>query len=277
MRGGIISYVWKMETPDDYKESNRIAWNQRVEPHLQSELYDLEGFKSGATSLNQIELDLLGNVSGKSILHLQCHFGQDSLSLARMGAKVVGVDLSDKAIETAKNLNTELRLDAEFVCCDVYDSPNHINQQFDIVFTTYGTIGWLPDMDKWAGVVSHFLKPGGKLVFVEFHPAVWMFDDDFTHVAYNYFNADTIVETTEGTYADRNATIKTETVSWNHDLGEVLTALLGKGLKIESFKEYDYSPYNVFRDMEQIGERQYRLKKMGNKLPMVYSVVGVRG
>ena len=262
-----------METLENYKESNRIAWNQRVEPHLQSELYDVEEFKQGKTSLNKIELDLLGDIKGKSVLHLQCHFGQDSLSLARMGAKVIGVDLSDAAIETARKLNTELGLDAEFVCCDVYDSPNHINQQFDMVFTTYGTIGWLPDMDKWAEVIAHFLKPGGKLVFVEFHPAGWMFDDDLTHVAYNYFNADTIVETTEGTYADRNAPIKTETVSWNHDLGEVLTALLSKGLKIESFKEYDYSPYNVFRDMEQVGDRMYRLKKMGNRLPMVYSVV----
>lgn len=261
-----------METPENYKESNRDSWNQRVEPHLKSDLYDLEGFKKGNTSLNTIELELLGDVTGKSILHLQCHFGQDSLSLARMGANVVGVDLSDKAIDTAQQLNSELGLNAEFVCCDVYDSPNHINQQFDIVFTTYGTIGWLPDMDKWAGVIAHFLKPGGKLVFVEFHPVVWMFDDDFNAVAYNYFNADTIVETSEGTYADRSAPIKTETVSWNHNLAEVMTALINKGLRIELFKEYDYSPYNVFRDTEQVGERQYRLKKMGNKLPMVYAI-----
>jgi 2-polyprenyl-3-methyl-5-hydroxy-6-metoxy-1,4-benzoquinol methylase len=261
-----------MEMPKNYKESNRDGWNQRVEPHLKSDLYDLEGFKKGKTSLNTIELELLGDVAGKSILHLQCHFGQDSLSLARMGANVVGVDLSDKAIDTARQLNTELGLNAEFVCCDVYDSPNHINQKFDIVFTTYGTIGWLPDMDKWAGVIAHFLKPCGRLVFVEFHPVVWMFDDDFNTVAYNYFNADTIVETSEGTYADRSAPIKTETVSWNHNLAEVMTALINKGLRIELFKEYDYSPYNVFRDTEQVGERQYRLKKMGNKLPMVYAI-----
>ena len=262
-----------MEIPENYLNTNRQAWNQRVEPHLQSELYDMDNFVAGATSLNSIELDLLGDVKDLNILHLQCHFGQDSLSLARMGAKVTGVDLSDTAIEKARTLNTQLGLNAEFICCDVYDAPNHINQQFDIVFTSYGTIGWLPDMDKWAGVISHFLKPGGRLVFVEFHPVVWMFDDNFERVSYNYFNTETIVETTDGTYADRNAPIKTETVGWNHDLGEVIGALISKGLIVESFKEYDYSPYNVFRDMEQVGEKQYRLKKIGNKLPMVYSIV----
>lgn len=262
-----------MEIPENYLNTNRQAWNQRVEPHLQSALYDMDNFVAGATSLNSIELDLLGDVKGLNILHLQCHFGQDSLSLARMGAKVTGVDLSDKAIEKARQLNTQLGLDATFICCDVYDAPNHINQKFDIVFTSYGTIGWLPDMDKWAAIVTHFLKPGGRFVFVEFHPVVWMFDDNFERVAYNYFNAETIVETTDGTYADRTAPITTQTTSWNHNMAEVLTALINQGIAINKLQEFDYSPYNVLGDMEQTGPRQYRIKKMGNKLPLVYALV----
>jgi 2-polyprenyl-3-methyl-5-hydroxy-6-metoxy-1,4-benzoquinol methylase len=239
-------------------------------------LYDMDNFVAGATSLNSIELNLLGDVKGLNILHLQCHFGQDTLSLARMGAKVTGVDLSDTAIEKARTLNTQLGLDAEFICCDVYALPQHLNQQFDIVFTSYGTIGWLPDMDKWAGIVAHFLKPGGRFVFVEFHPVVWMFDDNFERVAYNYFNTETIVETTEGTYANRAAPITTQTTSWNHNMAEVLTALINQGIAITTVQEFDYSPYNVLGDMEQTSPRQYRNKKMGNKLPLVYALEGVK-
>jgi 2-polyprenyl-3-methyl-5-hydroxy-6-metoxy-1,4-benzoquinol methylase len=237
----------------------------------------MAGFMQGNTSLNAIELRLLGDVAGKSILHLQCHFGQDSLSLARMGANVTGVDFSDKAIAQAQQLNAELGLDATFVCCDVYDAPNHINQQFDVVFTSYGTIGWLPDMDRWAAVVARFLKPGGRFVFVEFHPVVWMFDDNFETVAYNYFKDEAIVETNDGTYADKDAAIRTQTISWNHGMGEVLTALLNSGLRFTQVQEYDYSPYNCFAGMEQVEEKKFRIKKMGNKLPLVYAVVAEKG
>ncbi len=122
-----------------------------------------------------------------------------------MGAKVTGIDLSDKAIATARELNTELNLDAEFIVSDVFDLPNNLEGEFDIVFTSYGTIGWLPDMNKWGSVINHFLKPEGKFVFVEFHPNVWMYDDDFTHVKYNYFKDDAIVEEEQGTYADKDS------------------------------------------------------------------------
>ena len=157
-----------------------------------------------------------------------------------MGAKTVGVDLSDKAIETAKALAKKTDTTAEFICSDVYDLPNHLNQQFDMVYTSYGTIGWLPDLDKWAKIITQFLKPGGQLVFVEFHPVVWMFDYDFKTIAYNYFNVEPIIETEEGTYADKEANIKQESVGWNHDLSEVLNSLIQNGLTINCFNEYNY-------------------------------------
>ena len=144
---------------------------------------------------------------------MQCHFGQDSLSLARMGAKVTGVDLSDKAIEKAIEFNQLLHLDAKFICCDIYDLPTYLNEKFDIVFTSYGTIGWLPDLSKWANIVSKYLKPNGKFIMAEFHPVVWMFDNDFKTVFYNYFNVTSIIEDESGTYADRCSEIVAKTVT----------------------------------------------------------------
>lgn len=261
---------------ENYIEINRKLWDERTKHHVKSEFYDMAGFMQGKSSLNDIELNLLGDIKGKTILHLQCHFGQDSLSLSRMGAKVTGIDLSGAAIDKAKELNNELGLDAEFVVSDLYELPKNLSGQFDMVFTTYGTIGWLPDLKKWAGVVAHFLKPGGKLVFVEFHPAVWMFDNDFIYVQYPYFNKETIVENEEGTYADSGAPMQLESVGWNHDLGEVLQNLLDAGLQLRHFGEYDYSPYPFVKKAVTIGERKYHIEGMEGKLPLVYSVVAVK-
>jgi 2-polyprenyl-3-methyl-5-hydroxy-6-metoxy-1,4-benzoquinol methylase len=260
----------------NYQSTNRDAWNKRVAAHLTSDFYDLDGWKAGRTSLNDIELELLGDVAGKSILHLQCHFGQDSLSLARMGADVVGVDLSDAAIAAARELNEELGLTAEFVESDVLELIGKLDRRFDIVFTSYGTIGWLPDLDKWAATIAHHLKPGGKLVFVEFHPVVWMFDAEFERIEYSYFKAEPIVETTTGTYADRDAGFEKTEMSWNHGLAEVFHALENNGLILKRFDEFDYSPYNCFAGMKQLADRHYIIEKLGNLLPLVYSLVAQR-
>lgn len=262
-----------MKKENNYIEINRQSWNNRVEAHLKSKFYDVESFLKGKTSLNSIELDLLCDVKGKSILHLQCHFGQDTISLSRLGADVTGVDLSDKAIESAKKLTTETNSKTNFICCDIYDLPNHLDKQFDIIFTSYGTIGWLPDLDKWAKIISQFLKPNGQFVFVEFHPVVWMFDDNFEKVGYNYFKSEAIVETESGTYADKSADIVLETVSWNHSLSEVLGCLLKNELEVNSFEEYDYSPYNCFNKTIEFEQGKYRIAHLEDKIPMVYSIV----
>lgn len=261
---------------ENYLSINKESWNKRVEPHVKSDFYDMENFLKGKNSLNFIELNLLGEISRKSILHLQCHFGQDSISLSRMGAKVTGIDLSDKAIETAQNIAQQLGTDTRFICSDVYDLPNVLDEKFDIVFTSYGTIGWLPDLDKWADVISHFLKPNGKLIFVEFHPVIWMYDNDFTKVAYNYFKDEPIEETQEGTYAEKDADIQIEYVSWNHSLSEVFSALLNKGLQIKSFQEFDYSPYNCFNKTIEFEKGKFRIEPFGNKIPMVYALEAIK-
>ena len=256
----------------DYLEINRKSWNAKVDAHLQSDFYFVEEFLNGRTSLNSIELELLGNIEGKSILHLQCHFGQDSISLSRMGANVTAVDLSDKAIEGGKNLAEKCNQKVEFICSDIYDLPNVLDKKFDIVFTSYGTIGWLPDLEKWAKVVSKYIKPGGEFIMAEFHPVVWMYDDDFENVSYNYFNEKPIAETYEGTYADFSADIVQDYVMWNHSLSEVFQNLINENLEIQIFKELDWSPYPCFKHIEEFEKGKWRTIKFGNKIPMVYAL-----
>ena len=265
-----------MNLEQNYIEINRQSWNNRTDTHLKSEFYDLDGFLKGKTSLNEIELKLLGDIKGKTILHLQCHFGQDTISLSRLGANVTGVDLSDKAIESAKQIAKDTHSNAKFICCDIYDLPNHLDEKFDIVFTSYGTIGWLPDLDKWAKIISKFLKPNGQFVFVEFHPVVWMFDDNFDKIGYRYFNSGAIIETENGTYADKKAEITQSYVMWNHGLSEVLNNLISNGLEINSLDEFDYSPYNCFNKTIEFEPKKFRIEHLNNKIPMVYSIIATR-
>lgn len=265
-----------MNEPNDYLRVNRQTWNEKTATHIASDFYDQQNFLKGKSSLNQIELNLLGDVKGKSILHLQCHFGQDSISLSRMGAQVTGIDFSDAAIDEAIKIATQLRTDTHFVCSDIYSLPEKLSGNFDIVFTSYGTIGWLPDIDKWAKVVAHFLKPGGSFIMAEFHPVVWMFDNDFNEVQYRYFKDEPILETESGTYAEKEAPIRTQTITWNHALSEVWTALTNQGIAISHFREFDYSPYNIFPEMEEFEPGKFRMKKFCNKLPLVYALKGKR-
>ena len=257
----------------NYVEINKHSWNNRTDTHLNSEFYNLEGFLKGETSLNPLDLEIIGDIRGKAILHLQCHFGQDTMSLSRLGAEVTGVDLSDKAISNAKRIAKETNSDAKFICCDVYDLEQHLDEKFDIVFTSYGTITWLPDLEKWGKLISKFLKPDGKFIFIEFHPVVWMFDDNFEKIGYNYFNVSPIIESESGTYADKSADISQSYVTWNHSMSEVISSLLDNQMQITDFREYDYSPYNVFSNMIEFEPKKFRIKHLDNKIPMVYSIV----
>jgi ubiquinone/menaquinone biosynthesis C-methylase UbiE len=233
----------------------------------------VEEFIKGKSSLNSIELELLGEVSSKKILHLQCHFGQDTMSLSRMGAECVGVDFSDKALEAANELRDKLELKTRFICSDIYDlDKSKIDEEFDIVFTSYGTIGWLPDLNKWAEVVRTFLKPGGQFIIAEFHPTIWMFNDAFTEVTYSYFNKEKIEEVEEGSYTDKSEHLRTKFITWNHGLSEVYNALKNNGLRLEEFHEFDYSPYNCLDDMIEPQKGKFMINGKKGKFPMVYSM-----
>lgn len=257
---------------NQYIEANKRLWNKRVGIHVSSGFYDVASFKNGKTSLNDIELKGLENVKGQSLLHLQCHFGMDTLSWAREGAVVTGIDFSEEAIKEAENLSEEIEVAADFICSDVYDLPARLNKQFDIVFTSYGTIGWLPDLDKWAAVISHFLKPGGTFFIADFHPVLWMMDDDFRELKYSYFNEEVIETTSQGTYGDRDADISLTEYGWNHSFEEIINNLLKHHLQITGFQEYPFSPYNCFNNTIKGSDGMYYIKGLENKLPMVYSI-----
>ncbi|HEY4652832.1 MAG TPA: class I SAM-dependent methyltransferase [Pontibacter sp.] len=257
----------------EYIQKNKALWDARTGVHVNSAFYAIDTFKAGRNSLNEIELALLGDVRGKKLLHLQCHFGQDTLSLARMGAVVTGVDLSDAAITKARELATELNLDARFICCNVLELDKHLTEEFDIVFCSYGVIGWRPDLNAFATIVSRFLKPGGMFLLVEFHPFIWMYDNQQEKICYSYFNTGTIIETEEGTYAEKDAPLSHDSYTWNHPLSDVISSLLRQDLTLTDFREYDYSPYNIFRNMEQHGNR---FKLQEGKLPLVFSVMATR-
>jgi SAM-dependent methyltransferase len=262
---------------DKYFEANRDLWNQRTTVHKDSSFYDVAGFKTGQSVLTPIELNELGDVKDQSMLHLQCHFGMDSLDWARRGAKVTGMDLSDEAIREAEKLNQEMGLDAKFVCCNLYDLEKHLDDQFDIVFTSYGVIGWLPDLNEWARIIAKFLKPGGLFYMAEFHPVVWMFDEEFTHVKYFYDNRELIETDSSGTYTDRNAAISGKEYSWNHSISEVLNALISQGLAIKMFNEHMYSPFPCFQNIVEIEPGKWSPIGMEGRVPMVYSVLARKG
>ncbi len=265
-----------METNKQYFETNKTTWNNKVKVHAKSDMYNLEAFKNGKTSLMPYELKVLGDVKGKTLLHLQCHFGQDTLSWSRMGAKCVGVDLSDEGIKLAESLNEELKLDAKFVCCNVLDTSEFVKDTFDIVFTSYGVISWLPDLKPWGKMIAERLKKGGTFYLVEFHPIVWMFDylEGKQVMKYGYMQDDVIYEEYEGTYANQDSKMLSKEYGWNHGLGEVISVLTEAGLHIEYLKEYDESPYNVLPDLIETENGMFVTK---DKLyPLIFEIKAIK-
>ena len=265
-----------------YFAANQKLWDTWTPAHLESDMYDMKAFLDGKTSLKEIELNALGDVTGQSILHLQCHFGQDTLSLARMGAKTTGIDLSPVAINKAKELNQYLGLDATFVQCNVMDTAQTLQMQYDQVFTSYGTIVWLDNLNKWAANIAQSLKPGGTFYMVEFHPALHMYEWTNHQITYPYFNTGhPFEETAEGSYASNIPPQQIE-YFWVHSLSEVITSLLQQDLKLVDFQEYDYSPYNCFSNMKEVEPGKYvyyppNTTNEQNRLPHLFSLKMVKG
>ncbi|AUC82376.1 bifunctional 2-polyprenyl-6-hydroxyphenol methylase/3-demethylubiquinol 3-O-methyltransferase UbiG [Lacinutrix sp. Bg11-31] len=261
-----------MSNNSEYFSANKATWNDKVKVHAKSDMYAMEAFKKGKTSLMQYELDALGDVNGKSLLHLQCHFGQDTLSWTRLGAKCTGIDLSDEGIKLAQQLNKELDLDADFVCCNVLDTAKYVKDTFDIVFASYGVIGWLPDLKPWGKMIAKKLKKGGVFYMAEFHPIVWMFDylEGKPIMKYGYMQDEVIYEEYEGTYANENSKMMSKEYGWNHGLSEVINALTGAGLKIEYLNEHNESPYNVLPELVETKSGNYVTK---DKLyPLIFEI-----
>lgn len=266
-----------MDKEKEYFETNKRLWDEKTRIHVKSDFYNLQNFMKGESSLRKIELQELPPLENKTLLHSQCHFGQDTLSLQRMGAQCTGIDLSEVAIEQARALNDELKLTAKFLACNVYDLDSHIEEQFDVVFTSYGVIGWLPDLDRWAFQLMSRLKPGGLFYMAEFHPLMYMFDWDKFNVSFTYFNSGTpTYEEEQGTYADRDSNINLGEYFWQHSFEEIIGSLVKHGLHLESFKEYDFSPYQIFGKEEKRADQEYLFKVNNIPLPLVFSIKGTK-
>ena len=255
-----------------YFEVNKETWNKKVVIHSKSEFYNVDEFLKGKSSLNAYEIEELGDVKGKSILHLQCHFGQDTLSLARLGAKCTGIDLSNEGIKKAEDLNIKLGLDVNFVESNLYDVSEKVEGTFDIVFASYGVIGWLPDLKPWGKMIAERLKKGGTFFMAEFHPIVWMFDylDDKPIMKYGYMQDEVIYEEYEGTYADETSKMLSKEYGWNHGISEVVNALIEAGLHIEYLKEFDESPYDVLPNLVKTDSEMFTTEE--KLYPLIFTL-----
>ncbi len=277
-------------------EENRLSWNAATEAH-NSHKRDQAGFlRAGGSTIFPEEMELLGDLNGKRLVHLQCNAGQDSLSLVRLGADVTGVDISDTAIDFAIRLSSDSGLPATFVRADVYDwldAAAAQNDQFDIVFCSYGAICWLSDLHQWAKRIEAILKPGGRLVAVEFHPFSYIFDEDW-NLAYTYFAEGKAYTWEDGIHdyvkdSGENLTPsgyeegvsdfvnphRVHEFSWG--IGEIVTALAQAGLRIEELREYPYSNgAKLFTEMQEMpGKRMYPPADHPS-LPLMYGLVATR-
>jgi len=231
-------------------DTNRILWDKKTSIHKDAEFYNLKGFLKGETSLKEVELAAL----------------KDRVA-------VTGVDFSETSIALGRSLNEQLGLDVTFVVSDIYSLPENLSGQFDFVFTSYGVLTWLPDLDRWAAVVANFLKPGGIFYIAEFHPTLYMYDHDTQKIGYRYFDhTEPYEEVEQGTYADANADIAQREYFWSHSLATVFQSLLKQKLQVIDFQEFDFSPYDCFPNMQKVGPERYVYGDLTNRMPHLFSL-----
>lgn len=264
---------------------NKKRWDELVGMHFDSKFYDVENFLTGGTNLCEIEQRELPDLRGKRVLHLQCHFGMDSLALARdFGAIITGVDYSQDAIAAANLLKDKLGVAAEFICCNVYDLPNLIEREsFDFVYTSYGVLVWLPDLTRWAEIIDYALKPNGQFYMVESHPIAGLFDEQangtliakhkyFKETTPMYFNDD-------GDYTDSTAEITNkESYEWNFSISEVLNALLKVGLQLNFLNEHLESSWQRFQWLVEVVRNKYVYPDdfEGSDIPLTFSLLATK-
>ena len=269
---------------NEYQQANLKLWNAWATLHAGMKSddygYNIEAFKAGRSTLYQLDIDAVGDVAGKSLLHLQCHIGVDTLSWARRGARVVGADFSDKAVAVAQQVNDELGLGGRFVRSDLYKLPEVLDEQFDVVFTSYGVLTWLPDIPRWGQIVGHFLKPGGVFYIAEIHPFLSIFDERNTNsltelrLAYPYFHRSEPTQwPVEGSYADPTAQIGSLTeYGWFYSLSDVINALIEAGLTIEYMREYPFCCFKALPFLERRDDGWWYPPDNSDLLPMTFTI-----
>lgn len=260
-------------------ESNRQLWDSWVPHHLASHFYDVETFVAGGTSIDRLEREAAGHVAGRTLLHLQCHFGKDTISFARLGAIATGVDFSSVAIAAARQLAGRCQVDVRFMAAEVTDLD--LGEEFEVVFTSNGVLGWLPDLGAWARVIARHLRPGGRFALVEGHPVMWLFDEDteerVLRVRYPYFDpGEPLRFAYRGSYAAPQADVDSVEYGYVHSLSDVLGALLTAGLRIESFIEHPMMAWQALPFMDQDDEGFWRVPADVGDIPLSYSVVATK-
>lgn len=250
-------------TDDPGYADNRARWEELVPVHLRSAFYDVDGFRAGRCTVGPLELEALGPLAGRSLLHLQCHFGLDTLSLARLGANATGVDYSAPAIDAARRIRDETGIAAEFVCADVYALDRSIDARFDLIYASHGVLIWLPQLAGWARQVAARLAPGGRLYLIDEHPLALTLaaGEHGLRFAHPYFpGAAPMVQRVVGSYADRRAEVTHDRVHiWIHPVSELVNALVDAGLEIVALREYPWAAYKMFPGMVNTAPRQYRM------------------
>jgi len=261
---------------------NRASWDERTAIHVNSAFYDVDGFLAGDSTLAPFEAQELGSVDGARLVHLQCHFGLDTLSWARLGAEATGVDISGAAIDAARALAERAGIDAEFVESDVYDARSKLEGTFDVVYTGHGALNWLPDLERWAEVVSSLLAPGGRFYIVEFHPILNVMDDDDLVLDPTYpffFDPEGMTFDDDEDYADPQASlVHSRTHEWAHPVSEVVGSLIDAGLAIDALHEFDVISYQRWPFLERVdGPRPlYKIPSGKPQVPLEYSIVATK-
>ena len=272
---------------EDYAEINRANWDERAPAHAASPDYAVERFASDPAHLSEVvrfDLPLLGDVGGLRGVHLQCHIGTDTISLARLGASMTGLDFSNASLTQARRIAGLAGADVRFVQAEVYDALTVLEPaSFDLVYTGIGALGWLPDIARWAAVVAGLLRPGGRLFIREGHPMLWALEDSrpdgLLVVEYPYFEREEPMVFDEGgTYVETDAVFThNRTHEWNHGLGEIMTALMTAGVDLTGFAEHDSVPWEALPgQMERIGGGEWRLADRPWRLPHTYTLQAVR-
>ena len=268
---------------EPFVEENRALWDEWTGLHVEGGFYDRARFVRDPKDvrIREYELEELGDISGKTLLHLQCHFGLDTLSLARLGASVTGADFSPRGIEEARCLASDCGLDATFVCSDLYELPQRLEGEFDVVYTSRGVLYWLPDIERWAEVVAHFVKPGGTFYILEAHPAFMVFENEGEAepvVRYPYFNGpEPMTFEVHGSYADPEAELEAEREhGWAHGLGEIVNALVGQGLTICSLREYPFLEWPA-SFLEERGDGRWHMPADApGEIPLMFSILAAK-
>jgi SAM-dependent methyltransferase len=265
----------------DPVEANRLQWDERAPLHVASDFYDVAGFRAGRNTLRPIEMAEVGDVAGRALVHLQCHFGLDTLSWARRGARVTGLDFSESAVEAARDLAKEQSIDAQFVCADVYDAVGALKERtYDIVYTGIGALCWLPDIDRWAQTAAALVRPGGFLYVFEQHPFIGGLGmgDEFTDLRFEY-PYDTAANEPmrwegEGSYAVPDAvTVHNVGYEWNHGLGAMVSCLISYGLVIEFLHEHDFILWQRWPFLVGSEDGNWRLPpEYDGRLPLMFSL-----